>query len=470
MTSPLPEDILVAILSKLHPRDIFLVRQVSKPFLALTQLRQIWIAMLSAWCSNIPIPGLRGQATTSLSSDLLELAVVRALHGNIWISAAPTPQYEICLKGIEQGRRARIVGLHFLSYRLLWSVAVGAPVSGTRLRRVEIRAWDIEAKGLEDRLLGLVNEDVVSWRVEMVENVVPRLILLRDNSKVEIWELSDRHGFVRILEASFPNTPLARLLAFRKSVVVAELASGVTCILDLANQGRYFMLQNPQLTQASIFLLIYPCHEIHLTDDSLIQATTKSVEVYSLVPLSQSTSTSPVLQPISQHSWQWSVDSLALAYRPCAPLSILLRWATYYPWPVNMLHHYVLPRDPANVFSDDKLLSSPLLTEAPSLLETIGAPVRLLAPYSMSLGSRGTLAVWIDTQTEEYFQHSDSGQRVVGCVLGQTMIDGDPATRTGDILYDVSESDKWVKVEVDQEERRLAVADEHGGIVIRCYY
>jgi hypothetical protein len=132
-----------------------------------------------------------------------------------------------------------------------------------------------------------------------------------------------------------------------------------------------------------------------------------------------------------------------------------------------MLHHYTFPTHPDH--SPALLLGDPTFTGPPILVEAISAPVRLLVPYSMSLGTRGQVAVWTDTQTEEYFNHSDSGQRIAGCILGQKRPEGEVQTRSADCVYSFSEQDSWVKVQVDEDERRLAIADDNGKTVVYQY-
>ena len=75
-----------------------------------------------------------------------------------------------------------------------------------------------------------------------------------------------------------------------------------------------------------------------------------------------SSDSTPTLQPIAQYKWRWRIDSISVAPRrstshPSFTMSsrdggalptidLLIRFDTYYPWPVNILHHFVLPPNP----------------------------------------------------------------------------------------------------------------------------
>lgn len=141
--------------------------------------------------------------------------------------------------------------------------------------------------------------------------------------------------------------------------------------------------------------------------------------------------------PLLRHAWQWPINSLAVSVRsswekdcaekhcglcksagkfkivhqsistddegpsavcPCRyrPLSLVARFDSYYPWPVNLLHHFVL---------DIKLLSGtrnswpPEVPYAlpPTLTHTIPSTVEMLNPSRLALDAHG-MFLWTDNE------------------------------------------------------------------------
>lgn len=96
----------------------------------------------------------------------------------------------------------------------------------------------------------------------------------------------------------------------------------------------------------------------------------------------------------------------------------------------------------------------------------------MLAPYSMALGPYST-ALWIDSDTEDYFGHGDSGQRLAGYRLEEEEpeepVDIVQVSKKAGMVFDFREADCWVKVAVDDVEGRIALADENGMILLSRY-
>lgn len=91
----------------------------------------------------------------------------------------------------------------------------------------------------------------------------------------------------------------------------------------------------------------------------------------------------------------------------------------------------------------------------------------------MALGPYGT-ALWIDSHTEDYFGHSDRGQRLAGRfspsltseeVTSVELIDQVASTAARSV-YDVSENDSWVRLALDEEEGRIALGSVDGQISV----
>ncbi|TFL02174.1 hypothetical protein BDV98DRAFT_506405, partial [Pterulicium gracile] len=148
-----------------------------------------------------------------------------------------------------------------------------------------------------------------------------------------------------------------------------------------------------------------------------------------------------------------------------------------YPWPVNLLHYYVLLPNPSY------LRHLPISKEnlpydfPPQNLRTITSPVRLFAQTACVLG-RWRTVLWIDSHTEDYYGPSGSGQRLAGCVE-RLRGDGDeggagPAEEgeeSGDTssVFAKREVDAWVSLGVCEEHGQVAVGMKDGGVEVFGY-
>lgn len=228
--------------------------------------------------------------------------------------------------------------------------------------------------------------------------------------------------------------------------------------------------------------------------------------------------------PLASHKWQWRIDSLVVAPRllrpgpahacatscdddearcgaeagaePFPPIDVLIRFDTWFPWPVNILHHYVLAPNPA--FTTAPASSgTPYLHAggAPAMAHSIPSPIRLFTPSDMVLGRRGT-ALWLDAQAYEGgpAQAGDHGQRIAGRMLTATsssapsLSAGAPgesgegeAEGGGDrvsagwfgeeragadatVFHMQEEDDGWNRLALDEEEGRIAVGTVYGRV------
>lgn len=180
------------------------------------------------------------------------------------------------------------------------------------------------------------------------------------------------------------------------------------------------------------------------------------------------------LRPAVTHKWMWQINSLAVTERVswvheraatrcatcngqghvvdedkakdgeqlhrivCAckyrPLSLAVRFDSYFPWPVNLLHHYVLQVPLPDGAGRGPALA-PMLTQAPYALppvltHTIPSTVRLFGHSELALGRFGTL-LWTDSETryggpnahagadgngdgQMYFNEEGTGERAAG--------------------------------------------------------
>lgn len=243
------------------------------------------------------------------------------------------------------------------------------------------------------------------------------------------------------------------------------------------------------------------------------------------------------LEPVAAYKWRWRIDTLDLIARrphPFAaqlssdrmgdgrdappPICLLLRFGSMFPWPVNILHHYILPPNPAfDMAAASKCVNLPYLSPRaadtqtplhlrPYMVTSVASPVRMFTPTDAALGPYGT-ALWLDAQTDmsPVAQAGDRGQRIAGRVLrfvprpegvsvsalpehavdlmstdaGTTAaVDSHPtefmlgngAERRGNSVFHVQEDrENWVRVAMCEEEGMIAVGSVDGDIKVYGY-
>jgi hypothetical protein len=93
----------------------------------------------------------------------------------------------------------------------------------------------------------------------------------------------------------------------------------------------------------------------------------------------------------------------------------------------------------------------------------------------MVLGAYGT-ALWIDSHTEDYFDHAVEGQRLAGTLFttvepGTAVVplDEQGISATASMVYQVREDDSWVRIAIQEEEGKIAVGTSTAEITIFQY-
>jgi hypothetical protein len=284
------------------------------------------------------------------------------------------------------------------------------------------------------------------------------------------------------------------LHVFSGSTLLTKFGENRLRLRTVENPDFHVELQNPRYPVVSIFIsnlgrivdfYFQPkeCIDAIVAEKYAVVVRTVTLEFYSLLSF-RAGSGARVIEPIASHTWQWRVDSVSLAYQPSweaavratePPINILVRYASLFPWPVNALHHYVLPcdevYDPRN---DIDVYNKPYLPEA-ILIRTFASPIRLFARSDMVLGSYGT-ALWIDSHTEDYFDHAVEGQRLAGTLFtaiessGEVVALNDQgAAATASMVYHVREDDGWVRIAIEEEEGKIAVGTSTAEITIFEY-
>ncbi|OJT03292.1 hypothetical protein TRAPUB_6070 [Trametes pubescens] len=184
------------------------------------------------------------------------------------------------------------------------------------------------------------------------------------------------------------------------------------------------------------------CMDAVIVNDFLLSFCKQYIYLYRLPPprphdTSNDPQDTPQLDAIASYKWRWRIDTLvaqprlspsSLAHRTGTPLiDILIRFDTWFPWPVNILHHFVLAPNPAYHPAADPTALPYLLgaQDGPFMVHALPSPLRIFTPSDVALGAHGT-ALWIDAATDggAAAQAGDHGQRVAGKVLTRAPLPG----------------------------------------------
>lgn len=193
-------------------------------------------------------------------------------------------------------------------------------------------------------------------------------------------------------------------------------------------------------------------------------------------------STNSEIYPIATHKLQWGIDSVSIAPRLSStihthngstglsdadPIHVLIRFNSLFPWPINLLHHFIIIPEPQKFI--------------PVLVQSISSPVRLFAQSQFAIGPYGT-ALFIDSDAEDQLGHRDFGQRLAGMTLSSPSTveieeyQGSPMKTlrgerygTATSVYRIRDSDGWVKVAMSEESGRIALGSETGEITLLEY-
>lgn len=256
------------------------------------------------------------------------------------------------------------------------------------------------------------------------------------------------------------------------------------------------------------------------------------IHLYYLTPSGDTSGVAEMkdLSPIAAHKWQWRIDTLIVLRQephplldqfcdaqPTAdmptPICILLRFDSWFPWPVNILHQFILPVNPLYVpgrFDSSTASSQPVnpqelpylgtflskpidLADEPTtpthlkpyVVSSMPSPIRIFTPSDTVLGVHGT-ALWLDAQTDSALpaQAGDRGQRIASKTLRFVKPSQTPEempryavnleSRMGNNGTEFVEEDNTDQVVVFhlQEEKdhwgKLAVCDEEGWMAVGC--
>ncbi|KZT25346.1 hypothetical protein NEOLEDRAFT_1133717 [Neolentinus lepideus HHB14362 ss-1] len=512
--SSLPVDVLLHILRYLSVYDILYLRQASKSMYTLTRLHAVWYhAMLSEVLPlNIPIPGLYSRDIASLSASDLEHMIVRALRlRKNWLSPSPMTRNRteiVPLPEEELRDTLRSAVVRFLPGRGNRYLLTVTGHTNFPRRRYTVQCWDLEAHDGPVCVAIRRFTEIVSVAVNCDPTAAG---VLSVTCKVEGNETVQPATFIHGLDLASTNhnpeyafkylnhfSGCRRLHIFNGSLLVGTNESEAVRVWDVNTGKILFELRDNATIQPSVCV-----NAVFLENTNfLILFRTISLEIYLLPHAPSSTasqSSSPplispntnfqIVNPVALYKWQWRIDSVSVSfqteskrryasqlnplsseksasngkdkiYEPTA-MHLFMRFDSWFPWPVNLLHHFVLYPNPSYVPTPHPTLTSnsspesptsdsplspnesarthvvfpsslnpltdlPYLAAAhqiPTLVSSISSTVRLFAPSDMVLGEWGT-ALWLDTQTDMWGVSGELGQRIAGRVMVPSSFDG----------------------------------------------
>lgn len=232
-------------------------------------------------------------------------------------------------------------------------------------------------------------------------------------------------------------------------------------------------------------------------------------------------STNTTILPAVEHRWRWRIDSIracpqihAYAHSPAfsdkgpyPPINIFIRFGSWYPWPINMLYHFVLaPSSAAPTQSPNLALIEPPLVPSldlahehphlhpgttttstegvsyvfpPVILRYTHSPIELFAVVDTAVGPYGT-ALFTDSlsdlDTGPVAVGREEWQRVAGTMLyrgderRQADADGSgvPQVETTMVFGELPRPGAYL-IAMDEEAGRIAIAWKDGSISVWDY-
>ncbi|KAI0367624.1 hypothetical protein BV20DRAFT_1024247 [Pilatotrama ljubarskyi] len=561
----LPEDVLLDIFQHLHAHDILSLRQTCKALESATRERTVWHEALSRHSrqSRLPIPALAECELWVLSASDLERLTLRALRfwAN-WQSPRPEAYKHVPIspiRSMERSRGARNLAVVFLPNLPGHVLTLTLYNDNSQDRRYSFELWDVRQTSKAIHVDHLALEGLLGYAVNSDPDGACTMAVTRRDSNsqciseaynIEVPRVADSSAFRLVHQ--FPGYRYT--IGLHGSHLVATDSEQGVRIIDV-NAGRLlYTLRAPiMLNDPTLRFTECQCLDIALLDGFVLSFCKQYIFLYRIPATphehehdGQTTDTAqeaPTLDAIATYKWRWRIDSLvakprreppgptglshggwasATAHHPDPPLiDILIRFDTWFPWPVNILHHFVLAPNPAYHASTVSLADPttfPYLlstTDGPFMVHSIPSPLRIFTPSDIVLGPYGT-ALWIDasTDTTTPSQAGDHGQRIAGKVLTRTPLPhararvrpgegpqddqvspgpvpvepgamapaapeevgelsgmADPAVRGPAVsVFHVQEvEEKWNRVAVDEEGGRVAVGHVDGRVSVYSY-
>ncbi|KAF7798705.1 hypothetical protein EIP86_009929 [Pleurotus ostreatoroseus] len=562
----LPLDVLLVVLRDLTVEDIINLHMTCKQLRALTHARSVWhdALYLHVVSPGLPVPNMTNRYISTLSSSELEDVTRCALRlRRNWTSASPRPTRVSQLGVVPSSahQRPRVLALYPVpgrDNRYLFSLTLLD--QGARRREYSIDCWDLKSPH-PSSIANFRCKDLFSTYMN-ADPRHPHVFCITRKMRPEFQDeepITDGPLVTTSLNLDFTaSTPAFRECVSFHSFKHCLLFDGSTFLAtDNSHHVRVFNTELGILQYSLLVPLIhddptmtideYRCLKAYIIDDFVLVFRQQFIHLYHLPTIPPTTLSSAQFQalellPVAEHKFQWRLDTLTVQPQQShpllsqfagdsspqqdlsgvpPPLCLLLRFDSWYPWPVNILHQFILPPNPnykprtrlaADPSSRHVQLSLPYLassafitaplspTSAPSVeradsepqlkpytVASLPAPLRIFTPSDAVLGTYGT-ALWLDAQTDSCCpaQAGDCGQRIAGKLLrfpSPPSSDQQPDMPRHAVNLEVNaekaappgnnaEADTPVNVFHIQQENdtwsRLALCDEQGRIAIGC--
>ncbi|CCM02661.1 uncharacterized protein FIBRA_04765 [Fibroporia radiculosa] len=331
-------------------------------------------------------------------------------------------------------------------------------------------------------------------------------------------------------------TSYRRAIALQGNIFVASDVDNIVRLIDTGSGQQICQLRVPlEHDDPTLFNEEDTCMAVVLVHNHAITFCRRWIHLYKISNQVDGSSDVPSYLPATSHKWTWNIDTIVVSPRslsriksdsPSFPLiDILIRFDTWFPWPVNIIHHYVLPPNPSlsdarshsdtfESFEEDHAVQAELpylfatsSIHGPFMIHSISSPIRLFTPSDMVLGRYGT-ALWLDAQSSNSgpAQAGDHGQRIAGKMLisprtpphtqmrtikrteddkvspgyaeeqpgnsssGQAIHEGAIAHEPRMMVFHMQdEEDDWSRLALDEEEGRIAIGTVNGTVLLFEY-
>ncbi|KAK7062535.1 hypothetical protein VNI00_000023 [Paramarasmius palmivorus] len=493
----LPDDIYIAIFQYLPLAGVLNLRQVCSTFSELTRSRALWVALLhrEVQVRGLPMPRLRGAGVDSLSAAEIESCLRHALKlHRTWNSTSPpaTRRRSFSVTDATSSQAARIVSLHFMVVEGRYLLLSACMKQHVNPRTVLLELWDID----QDMPFCVARRQI-GWSGGFAVNTIPTTrdgILAIKSPHVEVWtvDLSGSQPDDAFVTLSTLSCQAKSVLSFTGSTLLLRGSDDEIKVVDATRPLFEVELRHPQ----PVLPANQPYNfEAIIGEDYVILLRTTTLELYSLSSFRKGDDDQQVLSPSFVHTFPWRIDSSRIErdmkcldasqnrHNAIAPINVLLRFSSLFPWPVNLLQHYVLHPEPTYSPSSD-VSPANIPYQFPAILQqTIASPVRLFAFADTALGPYGT-AIWLDSHTEDYFMQGEIGQRLAGLMLSPVSLSSEDSESDSGIqpvmsdniehskaamVFDVQEKEDWCRIAMDEVEGRVAVGSITGNITLYDY-
>ncbi|KAI0332743.1 hypothetical protein GY45DRAFT_1320660 [Cubamyces sp. BRFM 1775] len=546
----LPEDVIFQVFLHLDADDILSIRQTCKWLAAATRDRAVWHYALSKYSkrSALPVPSIKQYDLLGLSGAEMERLTRRTLaFWSNWQSPQPKAHQEIWIRPGDHGPNARNLSVIFLPHLPAHVLTLTLLDTSSRSRRFLFELWHVA--GLSATCVDRMPiQALTSYAVNTITDSPTIFTITRrdpqtEQSITEAYRINTHGPSTSIhvqLAKQFPGYP--KTVGLHGPWLMATDAHKHIRMFDV-DEGRlrYTLnapttLSNPALVSASQEL---QCLDTVVWGDFVLSFCKQYIVLYHVPSATardaatslDSLGDAPRVDAAASYKWRWRIDTVTAMPRrenhiPSATnvqsltapplIDILVRFDTWFPWPVNLLHHFALVPNP-DYRPDTLRLSDPATlpylfspADGPITVHSIPSPLRIFTPSDVILGPYGT-ALWLDasTDTTTPSQAGDHGQRIAGMVLSRIPLparrvlpgDGpqddhvspglaglhlegaervereDSSTTAGAVPYwpDVSvfhiqdREERWNRLAVDEEGGRIAIGHTDGTVKVCSY-